>query len=221
LADIIAAESAMQGAVVETTDTTQALAWERAYKLANRPDPRLDADQKFAFILQRQIRGYKNSDNPEQQQVAVTGSVLREFYTLSISQLDKCLCELFIGAFFFAMRSCEYIKISGKRKTKLLTLKNIRFFKGKQLLKHNDKLIHLADNISITFEQQKKDTKNDIITHYRTADPLLCPVKIWSRIVKRITSYPNSTQETPVNTYLKQDGSTHHFKGSTLLSRLH
>jgi hypothetical protein len=142
LADITAAESAMQGAVVETTDAKQALAWERykyylssigiskdyyldnfdrhqkhkilsafcnairegrlltkqnkinkstsvqaaldyvaqAYKLANRPDPRLDIDRKFAFILQRQIRGYKNSDNPEQQQVAVTGSVLREFY---------------------------------------------------------------------------------------------------------------------------------------------
>jgi hypothetical protein len=131
----------------------------QAYKLANRPDPRLDGDGKFAFILQCQIRGYKNSDKPEQQQVAITGSILREFYKLSISLIDKSLCDLFIGAFFFAMRSCEYIKVSEKRKTKLLALRNLKFFKGKKLLKHNDKLLHLADTISITFEQQKRDTK--------------------------------------------------------------
>jgi hypothetical protein len=118
------------------------------------------------------------------------------------------------------MRSCEYIKVSGKRRTKLLTLKNIRFFKGKQLMKHNDKLIHLADTISITFKQQKRDSKNDTITHHRTTDPLLCPVKIWSRIVKRIISYPDSTPETPVNTFMKQDGSIYHFTGTALLSRL-
>ena len=38
--------------------------------------------------------------------------------------------------------------------------------------------------------------------------------------MKRIISYPNSTQETPVNTYLKKDGSFHYFTGSTLLARL-
>jgi hypothetical protein len=138
LADIAAAESTMQGAVVETTNKKQALTWSRfkvylnsigiidddymdnfnkhqkqkilsafcnairegrllpkqnkstkagsvistlnhvaqTYKLANRPDPRVDADVKFAFILQCQLRGYKNSDKPEEQQVAVTGSVL-------------------------------------------------------------------------------------------------------------------------------------------------
>ncbi len=58
----------------------------QAYKLAVRPDPRLDADRKFAFILQRQIRGYKTSDIPENQQVAVNGAILREFHKLSISQ---------------------------------------------------------------------------------------------------------------------------------------
>jgi hypothetical protein len=134
--------------------------------------------------------------------------------------MDKSLCELFIGAFFFAMRSCKYIKVSGTRKTKLLSLKNIRFFKGKKLLQHNDKFLHLADTVSITFELQKRDTKNDTITHHRTSDPLLCPVKIWSRTVKRINSYPNSNQDTTVNTFMKQDGSIIHFTGTTLLNRL-
>jgi hypothetical protein len=51
------------------------------------------------------------------------------------------------------MRSCEYLKVSGTRKTKLLTLKNLRFFKGRHLLKHNNKSIHLTDTIPIDFEQ--------------------------------------------------------------------
>ena len=281
MADIATAESAIQGAVVETTHSKQALAWSRyktylqsigiiedwyldnftkhqkhkilsafgtairdgrfskqnkpnksgsvrsaidhvaqTYKLAHRPDPRLDTDAKFAFILQRQIRSYKNSDNPETQQVAVTGSILREFYKLSISKVDKALCQLFIGAFFFAMRSCEYLKVSGTRKTKLLKIENIRFFKGKRLIHHKDKGLHKADSISITFECQKRDTKNDVITHHCTPDDLLCPVKIWSRIVKRLMSYPSTNPETKVNTFMKDDGSLYEFSGPELLSRL-
>jgi hypothetical protein len=34
----------------------------------------------------------------------------------------------FNRSFLFAMRSCEYIKVQGTRKTKLLELRNIRFF---------------------------------------------------------------------------------------------
>jgi hypothetical protein len=102
---------------------------------------------------------------------------LHKFYRLSISSIDKALCQLFIIAFFFTMRSCKYIKVSGKRKTKLLTLKNIKFYKNKKLLDHEYKYLHLADTISLTFEQQKRDTKNDTITHHQTKDKLLCPVK--------------------------------------------
>ncbi len=65
---------------------------------------------------QLQLRHYSNTDKPVTLQVAVTGSILREFYKLSTSSSsNKALCELFIGAFFFAMRSCEYVKVSGYR----------------------------------------------------------------------------------------------------------
>jgi hypothetical protein len=110
----------------------------QTFKLADRPDPRLETDGKLSFFLQRQLQGYKSSDPGEVPQVAITGSVLRKFYQLSISPLDKALCELFIGAFFFAMRSFEYIKVQGPQKTKLLTIKNIRFFKGNRLVPHSN-----------------------------------------------------------------------------------
>jgi hypothetical protein len=87
----------------------------QAFKLANRADPRLDTDSNVAFILQRQLRAYKGSDRHEKQQVAVTGSILRKFIQASISTADKAMSELFTGAFFFAMRSCEYLNVSGPR----------------------------------------------------------------------------------------------------------
>ncbi len=170
----------------------------QTYKLADRADPRLDTDTRFAFILQHQLRGYHVNDKPTLPQAAVTGSILREFHKISISQVDKTLCELFIGAFFFAMRSCEYLKVSGQRKTKILCIRNIRFFNGKRQLSHSDHLLHLADSVSITFEHQKKDVKNDIITHHRSGDKLLCPV----------------------NTFLLQNGNLHLFTGPELLKRL-
>jgi len=177
----------------------------QTYKLANRPDPRLDYNRKFTFLLQRQLRGYSSSDPGEQPQVAVTGSVLQKFHQLALSPFDKALCELFIGAFFFAMWSCEYVKVQGPRKMKLLTIKNIRFFQGNSQVPHSDPALSSANCVSITFEFQKRDTKNDTITQHRSGDSLLCPVQIWAKIVTRIRSYINSSPFDTVNTYRYPD----------------
>lgn len=192
----------------------------QTFKLANRTDPRLDADTKFAFILHRQLRSYSITDPPEKQQVAVTGSILRKFLKLSISPADKAMSELFTGAFFFAMRSCEYLKVSGPRKTKILCLKNVRFYRGTKLLQHNDAKLHKADTVSLTFEAQKRDTKNDTITHHKTNDPILCPVKIWANIVRRVAHYPTPTPNTTVNTFQLSTGKYIQFSGHQLLKRL-
>jgi hypothetical protein len=130
------------------------------------------------------------------------------------------LCELYIGAFFFAMHSCEYLKVSGQRKTKMLALRNIRFYKKNKLLQHNDPSLQKADTVSITFEEQKRDTKNDIITHHRTNDKILCPVKIWGKIVQRISKYPSSNPDTTVNTFFYNDGTKRSFTGPHLLKRI-
>jgi hypothetical protein len=192
----------------------------QTYKLAERPDPWLDADKWLAFILQHQLRGYHVTDKPVTPQAAVNGSTLWEFHKISISSMDKAMCELFTGTFFFAMRSCKYLKVSGQRKTKLLCIKNIRFFRGKHLLLHNNKFLHLADSVSITFEQQKRDLSNETITHHRTNDKILCPVKIWCKIIRRIISYPSISPDNPVNSFLCPDGKLHYFTGTELLKHL-
>jgi len=118
------------------------------------------------------------------------------------------------------MRSCEYVKVQGVRKTKLLELRNIRFFRGNTLIPHSSSSLSSADSMSITFEFQKRDTKNDTITQHRSGDKLLCPVKVWASIIKRIRSYKNSTSSTTVNTFQFPDGKTHNFSGPELLKRL-
>jgi hypothetical protein len=97
---------------------------------------------------------------------------------------------------------------------------NIRFFKKKRLLPHSDPRLHLANTVSITFEHQKRDIKHDTITHHRSHDPLLCPVKIWSKIIKRLHSYSSSTPTTTVNTYKMPEGKLHLFTGPEILARL-
>jgi hypothetical protein len=131
----------------------------QAFKLAVQADPRLDANGKLAFILQRQLRGYRSTDPGEKPQVAVTGSVLRQFYKLAVSPFDKALCQLLIGAFFFAMRWCEYVKVQGSRKTKLIIVRNIRFYQGNRLVKHSSPNLKYAECVSITFELQKREAK--------------------------------------------------------------
>ncbi len=104
------------------------------------------------------------------------------------------------------MRSCEYIQVPGQRKTKLLALRNIRFFIGNKPLHHGSNSLHLADKVSITFEFLKRDTKNDM--------------KIWGKIVHRIYQYISSNPNTTVNTYRFEDGSLLLFTGTQLLECL-
>jgi hypothetical protein len=133
----------------------------QAYKLANRPDLRLDEDGKLAFILQCQLRGYSVVDEPETPQVAITASILQKFYSVSISPVpvDKTLCELFIGAFFCVMRSCKYVRVTGLRKAKLLTLNNIKLLKGQRAIQYSDLTLNQADCVTIMFKLQKKRLK--------------------------------------------------------------
>jgi hypothetical protein len=58
----------------------------QAYQMAGQPDPTLDPDGKFAFILSRQFRSYANSDPPPRQHAAITGSVLWQFNKMATTK---------------------------------------------------------------------------------------------------------------------------------------
>lgn len=157
-------------------------------------------------MLQQCFKGYSNLDPPEKQQKAIPFSVLRTMILLAaidITSLDYAIAELTMGAFFFAMRSCEYSK-SGKeesKRTRILCLRNIRFFKNRVQIPHDSPLIHIADYVDITFEFQKNDLRNDSVGMYRsTSGAEYCAVSTWAKIVTRLWSYEGTTMDTKVNT---------------------
>jgi hypothetical protein len=52
------------------------------------------------------------------------------------------------------------------------------------------------------FEMQKKDKKSDTVNQLASGEAILCPVRAWAAIVKRIRSYAGSNDNTPVSTVL-------------------
>jgi hypothetical protein len=115
--------------------------------------------------------------------------------------VDRCLGPLLILAFFFAMRSCEYLHVNGDRKTEILRLHDIRFYANKVDITSQSSELHLAEFICITFREQKNGVKHEKITMSRTGDPILCPVTQAAAIVTRLLALPGASSITPINTY--------------------
>ena len=109
--------------------------------------------------------------------------------------------ELAGAAHFWVMRSCEYAKVpkAEQRQTKQLCIRNIVFIKDGESIDHKSPSLHLADCVSVTFERQKNDRKADTVTQWRTSDELLCPVKIWASLIRRISSYKGASKDSPVS----------------------
>ena len=64
---------------------------------------------------------------------------------------------------------------------------------------HNNPELEFADSISATFETQKKDERFETVTQYASGHQILCPVRAWAAVVKRIMSYPGATGDTAVS----------------------
>ena len=120
------------------------------------------------------------------------------------SNLQLSKGQLIIGAYFFAMRSCEYWKVSGDRCTKTLTLGNLHFYLCCWIVPHDDPSLALTDNVSIIFEFQKWDNRDDTITQHQSNSNVLCPVHQWATIVQWIWSYPGLFSNMLTNTTLNR-----------------
>jgi hypothetical protein len=141
--------------------------------------------------------------------------VWKSIYENNTTPLDTAMGSLILGALFFAMRSCEYSKTNkddGKRKTKIITCDNVRFFTGtdsgtiREL--HHDLPVTTLQNaecVSITFVQQKNGEKMETITQHKVTGSQLCPVRAWATTIKRVEGYSLSTKTSPVNTFVLPD----------------
>ncbi len=142
----------------------------QAFWAAGRQNPTKDGDNELSILLSGQFRAFQNDDPKEKQEKALPFSVLDELAKRQVNDLDKAITQLTVGAAFFACRSCEYSKVPRceQKRTKLLTLQNVRFFKSGCQLSAQSPELESADSVSITFEMQKNEDKDDTVTHGRT-----------------------------------------------------
>ena len=115
-------------------------------------------------------------------------------YKRKETETKRAVGQLGIGAFFWAMRSCEYLLVpQGKKgRTDILRLRNIRLFKDGRLLCHSNPQCEFSDSVAIIFEFQKKDERNNTVTQQDTDHLFLSPIRIWYAIVKKDQKLPGS-----------------------------
>ena len=109
--------------------------------------------------------------------------------------------DLIIGAFFFAMRACEYTWSSRKGKTKMVTMGGTKFFdtNRQEIPQEHHKRILNAEYVWVLFEEQKNGERFESRTQRRTDHNLLCPVRSFARVVIRIRLFVNKhSRETPL-----------------------
>jgi hypothetical protein len=129
--------------------------------------------------------------------------IIVEMAKQKITELQQAIGQLTTMAIFFAMQSCKYLKVTQaeKQQTDIFCFCNLRFFTNRKLIEHNNPHLEFSDCISITFEMQKKDKKNNTITQMALGDINMCPVRMGTTIVQRIQSYKGANNDTPISAF--------------------
>jgi hypothetical protein len=191
-----------------------------AYQSNRRCSSCHDSSGKFSKFLSDQLKGYKNSDPSARPPKALTPSILQELAGNDDGPLNRATHQLARGAFFFAMHSCEYLTVTGERRTKRLHLGNLQLLWNKRTVQLDDPFLALCDTISITFEFQKNEERDETVVMHCSGDPLLCPIRAWAAVVMRILSYPGTSATTYVNAYLTTGGNLGYLTGDQVCARL-
>ena len=76
-------------------------------------NPTLDAQGKCWMMLQRQLRGYEDSDPLQKRQACIPLIIFKTLLQEARTPEELAIAQLSTGALFFAMRSCEYTHTSG------------------------------------------------------------------------------------------------------------
>jgi hypothetical protein len=96
---------------------------------------------------------------------------------------------------------------------------NIQFFKDSAILPHSHPDLKFSDCVSLTFERQKRQDKNDRVTQKATGDSVLCPIRFAAGLVRRIGSYPGTSSSTKISAYMS-NGSVDHVTSQQVINAL-
>jgi hypothetical protein len=178
--------------------------------------------ESFTPDLNKLFLGMEARSPNTLRQKAITPKLLRYLiYSTNsavINDPTDNAADLIVGAFFFAMRSCEYVKTPFPGKTKRVRLGCIHFLSSNRNRIPNNKpdLLAKAKFVTIVFEDQKNGGRFEARTHEKTKDRFLCPVICFGRAVQRVLKYnPEADELTPLssmnNRKLKTDSITSTF----------
>ncbi|KAI2510458.1 hypothetical protein MHU86_3878 [Fragilaria crotonensis] len=162
----------------------------RANKLIS---PAHDSRGRLEPLLAAQLRGYALDDPEPCQRQALPAAVVEVVAQVKTTETHRAIGQLVTGAFFFAMRSCEYSEASGSRRTKTVQIGDIIFRRGGDTIESSiESVLATADTVSITYRTQKNGDRGVTVTQHRTrANPGtgLCPVRALAGLVSRISAY--------------------------------
>ncbi len=103
-----------------------------------------------------QLRGYSLADPEPSQQQALPAAAVKVVAKARATEMHRAIGKLVVGAFFFAMRSCEYSEASGSRRTKTVRIGDIVFRLGGEPSRSVDEeVLASADTVSVTYRTQK------------------------------------------------------------------
>jgi hypothetical protein len=139
---------------------------------------------------------------------------------LANTESESASADLAMGAFFFACRSCEYLHVSGTRRTKTLRVGDIQFRQGRHVIPHLSPDLHLAEQVSVVFRDQKNRHKMATRSAWRTVDPMACPVTVWAKIIIRVRKTHGCTDDTMVYKYTATTGASANLDSTTMIQHL-
>jgi hypothetical protein len=150
----------------------------QTFRAKGRPNPTKDTDSKLSILLSRQFRAYRNNNPKQVQQKALPFDGFNNIAKRQVTELDRAIVQQTIAIAFFVCHSCKYLEVLWRdmKHTKLLCLRNIRFFKDGYLISAPSDSLELANSIAVMIKMQKNNNKHDTVIHGRTENPNLCPV---------------------------------------------
>ena len=135
------------------------------------------------------MRGIEGKDPLPHRQKALTPAFLKDLhdYAQGLEKGGRHTADLIRGAYFFAMRACEFCKTESPGRTRRLTMENITFRgKDNKVISHDDP--HLADKsefVTVCFVDQKNGNRMEKRSQRKSEVPILCPIEAWAAVVKR------------------------------------
>jgi hypothetical protein len=158
-------------------------------------NPGKDSNGNLAYLLQMQLRGYKNKDPLEHPQNTIPFGLLQKLITMPTTEdpLRKRFHQLSHVAFFFPMLSSEYLSTSGTRRMRPIRLCDISFRnRFNRVIPHDANNLDQAESVSVTFRFQKRDIRDDTIEQSRSGNALFCPVVACATLVRQMLQDGNS-----------------------------